>query len=431
MAIGAVVILSVVVAWLIAYLLPRSRKKGVMPFTFSNNEKFSFIAVNHCFSYVKAEAQLSDGTWVLPKLPTGIDKVWASWIGTIRLERLTSANLILLRRVSSSKPEILDDEHKELFQEVMTLFWLLQLSGVVQYGGASAVQGSFHGGDVNIRQMVQLEDYYPTEGSPRYPVTIERLEEAGQMSAVWRELRKKNTHARFRRGARILRDGLEMRVGQDRQREFTRSIEALIRPDPYKTTKQFKTRAQTLGVRNKKSEEILYESYEMRCDVEHVHEWDRFLQKYPEDERLAIANMRTRQMEALARESYRRILLNAKIRAHFESDDTLNDFWVLPFGEQRKIWGPGIDVTGFRTPTNSRRRSGRSSNVMRETCLESEASGVIADRSAVADATLATQWRRRLRLLLRQCLPLPDGEVLRDRLLVQRLQSSCRRGKRE
>jgi hypothetical protein len=53
-------------------------------------------------------------------------------------------------------------------------------------------------------------------------------------------------------------------------------------------------------------------------------------------------------MEALAKESYRRILLNARIRSHFENDDTLNDFWVLPFGEQRKIWGPGIDVTGFR-----------------------------------------------------------------------------------
>jgi hypothetical protein len=280
MVISAAVILTAVVSWLMRHLLTRRRKKVVMPFTFSNNEKFSLIAVNHCFSYVKAEAQLFEGTWVLPKLPTGVDDVWASWIGTIRLERLTGANLILLRRISSNNPEILDDEHNELFQEVMTLFWLLQLSGVVQYGGASAVQGSFHGGEVNIRQMVQLDDYYPTEGSPHYPVTIERLEEAAQMAAVWRELKEKKTHARFRRGARILRDGLEMRVGQDRQREFTRSIEALIRPDPYKTTKQFKTRAQTLGVRNKTCEEILYESYEMRCDVEHVHEWDRFLQKY-------------------------------------------------------------------------------------------------------------------------------------------------------
>jgi hypothetical protein len=257
-----------------------------MHFVFGDNEKFSLVAVNQCFTYVRTEAQLSDGTWVLPALPTGISELWASWIGTIRLERLTGANLIILRRIPSATPEVLDGEHNELFQQVMTLFWLVQLSGVVQYGGASAMQGSFHDREVNIRQMVQLDDYYATEGSPRYPVTVGRLEEAAQVAKVWRELVRNDTHQRFRRGARILRDGLEERIGQDRLREFTRSIEALIRPDPYKTTKQFKTRAQTLGVRNKKSEEILYDSYEMRCDVEHVHAWDRYLQKYPEDQRV-------------------------------------------------------------------------------------------------------------------------------------------------
>src|SRR5713101_2725841 len=199
-----------------------------MHFVFGDNDKFSLIAVNHCFTYVKTEAQLSDGTWVIPKLPSGISELWAAWIGTIRLKRLTGANLVILRRTPSATPELLDAEHNELFQEVMTLFWLLQLSGVVQYAGASAIQGSFHKGEVNIRQMVQLDDYYSTEGSPRYPVTLQRLEEAAHMAATWRQLVRNDTQQRFRRGARILRHGLEQRVGQDRLREFTRSIEALI-----------------------------------------------------------------------------------------------------------------------------------------------------------------------------------------------------------
>jgi hypothetical protein len=58
--------------------------------------------------------------------------------------------------------------------------------------------------------------------------------------------------------------------------------------------------------------------------------------------------MRVRQMEALARESYRRILLNSDMRSHFETDDAIDAFWALSPDEQRMIWGPGIDVTGFK-----------------------------------------------------------------------------------
>lgn len=336
-------------AGFIRWLRDRNQKKRHMPFSFGNNDKFSFVAVHGCYSYVEEETQLSDGTWILPKLPTGIDDTWASWIGSIQLERLTGANLILLRRVTSATPENLDNEHGDLLQEVLTLFWLLQLSGVVQYGGASAIQGSFHRGEVNIRQMIQLDDYYPTEGSPSYPVTSERLEEAAKSSAVWRELKSQGTHDRFRRGARILRDALETRNGQDRLRELTRSIEALIKPDKKKTTTYyFKVRGQTLGVKSHKSEEILFDSYQMRCDTEHVHPWDRHLRKYPANEREAVANLRVRQMEALARESYRRIFINSDVRSHFASDDALEKFWNLGPDEQRKIWGPGIDVTAFK-----------------------------------------------------------------------------------
>src|SRR5216684_3410073 len=116
-----------------------------------------------------------------------------------------------------------------------------------------------------------------------------------------------------------------MRHGQDRLRELTRAVEGLIKPDKNKTTAAyFKVRGQVLGVKGNSSEEILYDSYKMRCDIEHVHAWDRYLEKYPEDQRIGTANMRVRQMEALARESYRRIFVNSDIRSHFETDDAID-----------------------------------------------------------------------------------------------------------
>jgi len=160
-----------------------------MAFSFTDNEKFSLIAVDDCFSDVEEEVELPDGTWVLPKMPADLGDTWAKWIGTIRLEKLTDANLILVRRITSEKPEILDGEHMELYQQVFDIWNVLQLSGIVYYADASALQGSFENGQANIRQMVHLDQFYLTNKSPQYPVTLDRLKEATEMAAVWRERR--------------------------------------------------------------------------------------------------------------------------------------------------------------------------------------------------------------------------------------------------
>jgi hypothetical protein len=196
--------------------------------------------------------------------------------------------------------------------------------------------------------MVPLDRFYLSPTAPQIPVTLDRLVEAMEMAKVWRGLVSGKTHERFVRGAGILRDGYAEYFGQEKIRQFARAIEALIQPDPGKTTKQFKNRPKTFGVKGNAFEKLLYEGYEMRCDVEHVHAADRFLlANYPEDQIETIAAIRTRQMEALARECYRRILTNDAIRAHFETEDTLKAFWALDENDRRAIWGAPIDVTGF------------------------------------------------------------------------------------
>jgi hypothetical protein len=255
-----------------------------MTFSLNENEKFSFIAIDGCYSDIESEVQLSDGTWVLPKMPADVDEQWIRWVGEIHGRRLSKADLVILRCMESEKPGILDGEHNELFQQVLDIFTTMQLSSVVYYEDASALQGSFHrGGEFDIRQVAHLDHFNFTNKSPRYPVTIERLEEAARMAKIWRELVKLSEadgrYARFVRGVLILRDGLQEYYGQNRIREFTRAIEALIKPDVGGTTKQFKKRPQSFGVKGNAFERILYESYEMRCDVEHVHAADRFFEK--------------------------------------------------------------------------------------------------------------------------------------------------------
>lgn len=319
-----------------------------MAFAFTDNEKFAIIATDSCFSEVEEEVEFVDGTWVLPKMPAPLDEQWIRWIGELRADSLRKSNFVILRRVTSEKPGILDGEHSELFDGVQYFFAMLQLASVVYYDDASSVLGSMEKGNVDIRQMAQLSPFVRTESEPQMPITIARLAEAVELVNSWKEAEGSGMYERMLRGLTILLTGLQRRHDPERVQHFTRAIEGLVQPEIGKTANQFKERGQTLGVRNKAADKMLYESYQMRCDAEHVHALDRTLaRKYPADKIEEVATIRTRQMEALARLSYRRILLNADIRKHFESDDSIEAFWKLTEPERRKIWGEPIDVTGF------------------------------------------------------------------------------------
>jgi hypothetical protein len=47
-------------------------------------------------------------TWLLPKMSGGVGE-WARWIGGTRTERLTEADLIIVRWLTSNNPGVLND----------------------------------------------------------------------------------------------------------------------------------------------------------------------------------------------------------------------------------------------------------------------------------------------------------------------------------
>ena len=83
----------------------------------------------------------------------------------------------------------------------------------------------------------------------------------------------------------------------------------------------------------------------MRCDVEHVHEWDRSLQTYPAAEREHIAYWRTRQMETLACAAYTKVLLDPRLAECFYDENKLAEFWQKPDEEIRLAFGDVCDIS--------------------------------------------------------------------------------------
>lgn len=320
-----------------------------MNYQFQDKGKFAFLTFNNIYVNLPAEAfRLSDGTWAMPGLPVPELGIWKEWVGSIRMERLGKANLVLFVEEPSDNPEILDHVHKRLGDDLSRLFYLVHLRSGIEYESADLLCGSSEQGVPRIRQMSQLPTYYQSKGYTRAPIAEEWLE--GSISLRTGSLAMETNREEFRRvirGLNTLSSGLKEHTGQERLHQFVRSLEALILPDIGSTRTQFAHRCQTFTRASNDARATLLEVFDMRSNTEHLHEWDKAVQKYPLDQREDVCWQRTRQIEHLAANTYSRLLRDAALREHFRTNDTIAAFWKMQDAQRQSLWGQPLDITAF------------------------------------------------------------------------------------
>jgi len=323
-----------------------------MTFAFDSNDKFAFVSIVNVYSSLaaNAEMQLADGTWVFDRIPLRLEDPWREWVGAIRFDNLKKANVVLLRRLRSTNPEVLDAEHEELARPAILLFTLLQLSGVLEYEGAHVLKGSVSRGVSEVRQMSELPRFRHTRGSSRLPVDIDRLQGAVRLKKGLEQIDAPPYAAkRVIRGLNVLMDGLKQRHGQERIHQFVRSLEGLILPETGKTRRQFAHRCQTFAKAGPEAKRILEEAFGMRSNTEHLNNWEQSLQAYAPDDREDVALHRTRQMERLACVAYSRILGDAAVRSWFEIEQKQREFWTgVDDAARRTVWGVPFDLASVK-----------------------------------------------------------------------------------
>lgn len=315
-------------------------------FKLHHNSKFALLAIKNVYTAIPdSHFQLSDSTWILPRVPVPDLRVWREWIGSIRTEQLDRANLVLLVEEESNSPKILDGVHKRLRTELSQLFYLLHLRRGMECEGADLLVGSSEQGRPGIRQMSPIDKFHLSKGYRRLPITQEWLEEAVRLrSGVMAMEADESQFRRVIRGLNTLFKGLQG-TGQDRLHQFVRSLEALILPKAGETKKQFAHRCQTFAKPSDDTRLLLQEAFDMRSDTEHLNDWNRAVKGYPPAEQENICWHRTRQLEWLACNAYTRVLLSNSVREHFKTEAAMATFWKLSDDQRRGIWGNPIDLS--------------------------------------------------------------------------------------
>jgi hypothetical protein len=323
-----------------------SNNNGVKanPVTWINDgEKYALVGLS-----VKLEVKISTGNvaphlWVLADTKLDIPPHWREWLGSIRAEEVEDCNLLLISKLASLRPGVLDDENQKLQQRVSNFYvGLLLASTFAPSHRPVMLSGSRRDAEIDLRQQHEFDSPIPCMFRP-YPALLDSdLQLAARLGGQIEALGSAplvGGHWRLFRTLSIYRDARTVSDILDQLHQYARCIDGLILPDAGKTKQQFKSRTELfIGPRH---HEMMGEIYDVRSAAEHLHE-NRYLEGFDRETRLDLLK-KAAIIEHIARTSLARIIGDGDLWPYFANTTSLASFWSLPAAERRRIWGDPIN----------------------------------------------------------------------------------------
>jgi hypothetical protein len=311
-----------------------------------DGEKYALIALPRLPTNLPELAhgkQVSNGLWFTTRLPFKLNRHWRESIGTLRVEQIEGAQLILLAKCASQALDILDGENQHLLGLVGRFYQGLLLAAPIWVeGDAVQISGANRGGAIDARQIGNITPpgrfHYGQIGL----IGATALNTAAELVPILNGF-PAGTYRRLCRVLNIYFSGIAQNDVRERLHQFCRCIEGLIFAEPGKTTSQFKSRTELfVGTRQ---HDFMGSLYLNRSAVEHMN--DPILASTSEKVRSDEFLKMTRLAEGIARHCIRNILLKPSLRQHYFDEASLGAFWALGDSERAALWGSALDLAAL------------------------------------------------------------------------------------
>jgi hypothetical protein len=210
----------------------------------AEGEKYAFVGLS-----VKLEQSIPQGLiaprlWVAKGPQFRLPPHWKEWLGTIRAEEVEAADLFLLSKIKSERPDVLDGENQSLDHLVCLFYVGLLLASTFSTAHKPVVlTGSRSDGEVDIRQQKDFEIPVPCEFRPYPALTADDIEAGARIAGEIRtieEARPLGGHWRFFRVLHLYQETRTTRDILERLHQYSRCIDGLILPSVGETKRQFK-----------------------------------------------------------------------------------------------------------------------------------------------------------------------------------------------
>jgi hypothetical protein len=317
---------------------------------FPPGEKFGLIVFPNILSTLSSPVDLGNGLAAFPGMPLEYDKTWRTWLGTILADEIKGAKLVLVSHGAIGNPQDIDRGNRLHKERVHALLWGLVVGGPLRLFNDPVLLTGAHelGSAPGVREVGHMSTPRFTTGGPPRRVDEELLRDGARRAEVVLSLFTAPQFDRLKRVFNAFVTAVNATTLDARLHQFVRVTEGFIRPTRSNTLKQFKSRTELMiGPR---SHESIEEIYNLRCDVEHLHDPLRSLGDTEERARRMWYLRRTFQAETLARHCLQRLFDRPRVMTQFENDDSSDAFWRMTPNDRQAVWGPPMadfDDCGF------------------------------------------------------------------------------------
>lgn len=292
----------------------------------------------------KGSIQLEPTIYATADKPFYIDRWWRQQVGEIEIGEIDHCSLFLHAQTTEVSVEV-----PQLNSRLYSYLYALLLQGV-GYSTAGILLGGTNSSTASrVASIGWLSKYYSpakvvySDLEPQHLIQAVKL--ARGIDAIF-EQPSGGRYLRLRKGFNAFLSGIryEQIDAHNRLHQFVRSIDAVIKADQGKATKQFKERCQFFVGSNQNDVKLLSELYELRSAAEHLNPLDSKLGQYQQHERDNIKALRAYQAELLASFVYRKILSTPNLLSNFIDDAAIDSMWLQPPSQLKQLWGPTIDL---------------------------------------------------------------------------------------
>lgn len=284
---------------------------------------------------------------VLFRTPIPAPELLNRWFGSLRARQFEESNLVVVASEQSERLGVLDDQTIRLEGRAKeVLVGLLLEGGPFGFRGGVLLSGELRGGELEVRQMTNVETISRVAGSRAFPLSDAMIQDAGRVATILRDRVMAGGFRRLRAGFASWHAAVLEGFPGERLHGFVRSLDGVMILPKSGGRRTFRQRGQLLLGRSSSNEQLLDEIYELRNTISHLNDFEDALHAYPQEGRNVTALLRSFQAELLATDVYRRILSTDELLEKMRDDDAIKVLWELDESELRRLWGPPIDLDG-------------------------------------------------------------------------------------